>query len=145
AAVRSSSSTAVTFTVPTLTTSGRISVLTPSGQAVSSDDFFAPPPWSTPPDVAVSGRLNVGSGTTFTIPTANHIGLFVFDRAAGDRFSLTITNQQIDLLHIQILRPDGVVMFASGAVYPFSPYFTDVKSAPTTGTYMLVIDPDGAF
>ena len=145
AAVRSSSSTALTFTVPTATTSGRISVLTPSGQAVTSDDFFVPPPWATPSDVDVVGRLNVGGATTFTIPTANHIGLFVFDRAAGDRFSLTITNQQIDLLHIQIVRPDGVVMFASGAVYPFSPFFTDVKIAPTSGTYTLVIDPDEAF
>src|SRR5262249_6339621 len=132
AAVRSASNTTVAVTAPTLTASGRISVVTPSGEAVSSDDFFMPPPWYTPSDVGVVGRLSVGSGTTFTIPTANQIGLFVFDRAAGERFSLTISNQLIDRLHIQILRPDGVVVFASGAVYPFSPYFTDVNFAPST-------------
>ena len=145
AAVRSVSTTTVAVTVPTLTASGRISIVTPSGEAVSSEDFFIPPPSYTPSDVAVVGRLNVGSGTTFTIPTASQIGLFVFDRAAGERFSLTISNQLIDRLHIQIVRPDGVVMFASGAVYPFSPYFTDVRIAPTTGTYTLVIDPDEGF
>jgi IPT/TIG domain-containing protein len=29
----------------------------------------------------------------------------------------------------------------AGALYPFFPYFTDVKVAPVTGTYTLVIDP----
>src|SRR4029434_128913 len=145
AGVGSSSNTAVSFTVPMLTASGRITASTPSGQAVSSDDFFIPPPWYTPSDVGAVGRLNVGSGTTFTIPTANQIGLFVFDRTAGQRFSLTVSNQLIELLHIQVLRPDGAVMYGSGAVYPFSPYFTDVKVAPATGTYTLVIDPDEAF
>ena len=143
AVVRSSSSTAVTFTVPPLTTSGRISVATPSGQAVSGTDFFVPPPWYTSSDVAVVGRLKIGSGTSFTIPTAHQIGLFVFDRTAGQRFTIAINNQSIDLLHIQVLRPDGAVTYASGAVYP-SGYFTDVQVAPHTGTYMLVIDPDDA-
>ena len=144
AGVRSASGTAVAVTVPTATASGRISVVTPSGEAVSGDDVFIPPPGYTPSDVAVVGRLNVGSGTTFTIPTANQIGLFVFDRAAGERFAFTISNQLIERLHIQIVRPDGVVMFASGAVYP-SGYFTDVKNAPTTGTYTLIVDPDEGF
>jgi hypothetical protein len=35
-------------------------------------------------------------------------------------------------------------MYVSGAVYPFSPYFTDVKVAPVAGTYTLVVDPDDA-
>jgi len=145
ASVVSSSSTAVTFTVPAVTTSGRVSLSTPSGQAVSSDDVFIPPPSYTPSDVGVVGRLNLGSSTTFTIPAANQIGLFVFDRAAGQRFSLTISDQRIDRLHIRVLRPDGVVIYESGAVYPFSPYFTEAKVAPATGTYTLVIDPDEAF
>jgi hypothetical protein len=145
AAVVTSSSTAVTFTVPALTTSGRISISTPSGQAVSNDDFFVSPPPYMPSDVGVVGRLTVGRGTTFTIPAANQIGLFVFDQVAGQRFSLTISNQLIDRLHIRVLRPDGVLIYESGAVYPFSPYFTDAKVAPVTGTYTLVIDPDEAF
>ena len=139
AAVASSSSTAVTFTVPAQTTSGRISVSTPSGQAVSSDDFFVPPPPYTPSDVAVVGRFNVGSSITFSILEPNKIGLFVFDRAAGQRFTLTISNQLIERFHFQVLRPDGVVIYAGGAS------FTDVKVAPVTGTYTVVIDPDEAF
>jgi YD repeat-containing protein len=145
AAVVSSSSTAVTFTVPAGTTSGRISVSTPNGQAISSDDFFVVPSAYSPSDVGAVGRLNVRNSTTFTLPTANQIGLFVFDRAAGQRFSLTISNQQIDRLHIHVMRPDGVVIYESGAVYPFAAYFTDVKTAPSTGTYTVVIDPDEAF
>ena len=139
ATVVSSSSTAVTFTVPAQTTSGRISVSTPSGQAVSSEDFFVPPPPYTPSDVAVVGRFNVGSSTTFSILEPNKIGLFVFDRAAGQRFTLTISNQLIERFHFQILRPDGVVIYAGGAS------FTDVTVAPVTGTYTVVIDPDEAF
>src|SRR4030095_13618520 len=60
AVVGSSSNTAVSFTVPMLAASGRISVSTPSGQAVRSDDFFVPPPWHTPSDVRAVGRLYVG-------------------------------------------------------------------------------------
>jgi len=145
AAVVSSSSTAITFTVPPLATSGRIRVSTPSGEAVSADDFFVPPSSYTASNVGVVGRLNVGSGTTFTISGANQIGLFVFDRAAGQRFSVTMSNQRIDRLHIEVLRPDGVAIYASGAVYPFAEYFTDVKVASVTGTYTVVIDPDEAF
>jgi hypothetical protein len=145
ATVTTSSDTAVTFTIPALTASGRITVATPNGEAVNSDDFFVPPAPYAAADVAAVGRLEVGSSTSFTIPSANQIGLFVFDRTAGQRFSLTISNQLIDRLHIQILRPDGTAIFSSLAVYPVSPYFTDVKVAPMTGTYTLVIDPDDAY
>src|SRR5262249_18400155 len=142
ASVVSSSSAAVTFIVPALAPSGRVTLSTPHGPAVRDGDFFVSP--FAPSDIGVVGRLNVGNGTTFTIAAANQIGLFVFDRAAGQRFSLTISNQTIERLHLQVLRPDGVVIYASGAVYPFSPYFTDVKVAPVTGTYTLVIDADDA-
>jgi YD repeat-containing protein len=145
ATVVSSSSTAVTFTVPAITTSGRISLSTPNGLAISGDDFFVVPASDSPSDVGAVGRLNVGGSTTFTLPTVNQIGLFVFDRAAGQRFSLTLSDQQIDRLHIRVVRPDGVVIYESGAVYPFAAYFTDVNVAPSTGTYTLVIDPDEAF
>jgi YD repeat-containing protein len=145
AIVGSSSSTAVTFTVPTSAASGRVSVATPSGQAVSSDDVFVAPAPYNASDVAVVRRLNPGTGTRVTIPAPNQIGLFVFDRAAGQRFTFTISNQLIDRLHIQVLRPDGVMTFASGAVYPFSSYFTDAMVAPVTGTYTLVIDPDDTY
>jgi YD repeat-containing protein len=144
AMVGSSSSSSATFTVPTFAASGRVSVTTPSGQAVSNDDFFVPPAPYTASDVAVIGRLHVGGDTRVTIPAPNQIGLFVFDRAAGQRFTLTISNQ-IDRLHIQVLRPDGVITYASAAVYPFSPYFTDVMLAPVTGTYTLVVDPDETY
>ena len=144
AAVVSSSSTVITFTVPALTTSGRITVVTPSGQAVSRNDFFVAPAAYTPSDVGVVGRLHVGSDTTFTIPTADQIGLLVFDRAAGQRFTLTISNQMNGSFHFEVLRPDGVAMYAGG-VYPLFSYFTDMKVAPVTGTYTLVIDRYDAY
>jgi hypothetical protein len=87
----------------------------------------------------------VGSSTTFTIPAPNRIALLLFDRTAGQRFTLAISNQLIERLHIQVLRPDGVAVFSSGAVYPFAAYFTDVNVAPITGTYTLVIDPDDSY
>ena len=145
ASVGTYSSTMISFTVPVLTASGRISVAMANGAAVSSEDFFIPPSPYAAADVAATGRLNVGSSTSFAIATPNQIGLFVFDRTAGQRFTLTISNQLIDRLHIQVLRPDGVSMFNSGAVYPFSPFFSDVHVASMTGTYTVVVDPDDTY
>jgi hypothetical protein len=144
AVVGAASSTAITFTVPAVTASGRISITTPNGSAVSNDDFFVPPSPYTPSNVASAGRLNVGSATSFSISAANQIALFVFDRIAGQRFTLAFSSN-FALAHMQVLRPDGAMVYASGAIYPTSFYFPNVMTATMSGTYTVVFDPDDRY
>jgi len=110
----------------------------------SSDVVFVAPPSHVVADVVVANRLTFGTGTAFALSAQNQVGMFIFDRAAGQRFTLAVSSN-FYLAHMQVLRPDGVVMYASGAIYPTSFYFTDAMTAPVTGTYTLVFDPDDAY
>ena len=69
--ISTATSTSIATTVPATGTSGRISISTPAGTAVSNGDFFVPPSPYTVADVASTGRMilgeskNVAFGTDF--------------------------------------------------------------------------------
>jgi YD repeat-containing protein len=86
-AVSSSSGTAIGTTVPTAA-GGRIRVATPLGDAVSTDDFFIPPPPYTAADVQYTNRMTFGDSRAVAITTSSKIGLVLFDGTAGQRTSL---------------------------------------------------------
>src|SRR5262245_5472022 len=136
AAVASATPTQITTTVPGRVGSGRLVVATPAGQAVSAADFFVPPPPYTAADIAVAGRMALGDDRTVTIPTANKIGLIVFDGVAGQRVSLGFTTPGVAT--VSLLNPDGT----TGA---YSTNGDDIDTVlGVTGTYAIVVDPFGA-
>lgn len=110
--VSSATTTTIGTTVPPFSTSGRFGITTPYGQATSSQDFFVPPGTHVVADVAVTGRMTMGSTQSVTLSTANKIGMILFDGTAGQRASLLITSSSFGSCNtgtIQILNIDGTV------------------------------------
>ena len=132
--------------VPSSTSSGRISVATLSGTAVSTEDFFIPPSSPTvftAADVEATGRIaDGGSGKTVTITTPDRIGLVVFDGAAGQRLSVSVTDVTIAFTWLRLYDPFGgllltdFVLPAGGALN---------ATLPTEGTYTILVDPNGTY
>jgi len=140
-------STTVTAPVPPNTGSGRITITTPAGTAVSSADFIIPPPPFVAADVATSGRIAFGSATPVRVSAANKIGLFLFDGASGQRVSLLGTNGLTGQIlgcdiNVSILKPDASVL--APATCTEASGFIDTKVLPTAGTHTILVDPAGA-
>src|SRR5262249_44446961 len=127
-------------TVPTGASSGRISVTTPSGQAVSSGDFFVPSASYTASDVEFTGRMAIGETKTITITTANKIGLVLFDGTAGQRLGLGVTNVGYPSGSIVIFKPDGSTLLGPSN-FTASGIGVSLPQLPTTGTYTIQVDP----
>jgi YD repeat-containing protein len=79
----SNTSTSISTAVPTHTASGKITVTTPFGSALSTDDLFVPPSPYVASDVQVTNRMGFNASTGVAITTANKIGLVVFGRHRG--------------------------------------------------------------
>jgi YD repeat-containing protein len=139
ASVNSAVSTAIQTAVPSNVGSGRISVATPAGQALSAQDFFVPPSPYTAADVALATRISIGDVTTVTLSTAGKIGLLVFDGTAGQRVSLAITNSTLGGFDVYVHRPDGVSVMSG--LFTTAGGVLDVPALPTTGTYTIFVQP----
>ncbi len=140
--VSAATATNIVTTVPDDATSGRITVTTPLGNAVSNGDFFVPPPPFTVSDVEFTGRMAIGDTGTVTLNTANTIGLMLFDGIAGQNFALQIITRGIPSSNLSIINPDGTVLtslrvFTNGQ-------FIDTVTLPVTGTYTILVDPEFA-
>jgi YD repeat-containing protein len=140
AQVNSAAATSIGATVPNGGTSGRISVSTPKGKAVSSTDFFIPPSPYVAADVQVTDRMTFGESKTVAITTANKIGLILFDGNVGQRVSLKVNTSTIASCLIRIYNPNGSTL--SSITANTSGGFLDAPLLPVTGTYTILIDPD---
>jgi len=138
ATVASATTAALATSVPPGATSGRISVTTPLGKAVSSTDFFVPPPPYTAAAIGATDRIAFGQTKTITLSTPNTIALVLFDGAATQRMSLNLTNSTIGPSWVTVRAPDGTTLAAQVA---FSGVFIDATVLPATGTYTIVIEP----
>jgi len=139
AAVGSATATTLGVTVPTLTGSGRLTVMTPNGTAVSANDFHIPPAPFLSTDVGLTGRIAFATSTVANVATANKIGLFLFDAVAGQRVSLYTSGVTSSPTQIAIYAPDTSAVTGPSPVYGSA--FTDVKTLPAAGTYSILIDP----
>jgi len=138
--VGSATSTSIATTVPANATSGKISVATPLGKAVSNADFFAPPSPYTAASVGFTGRMSIGGNITATISTANKIGLVLFDGVAGQKVSFNISPVTISSSYEYIYTPNGTLLLSTGFVST-SGKFIDTFTLPMTGTYTILVDP----
>jgi YD repeat-containing protein len=137
--VTAATSTNLTADVPAVRASGRISVSTTAGTAVSSDDFFIPPAPYTAADVAMTGRMAIGQSKIVTVSTANKIALIVFDGIASQRISMHITGSTISSTTVSLTDPYGTALFTSS--FSGAGTFIEPRMLPTTGTYTIRIDP----
>jgi len=137
-------STTVTAPVPPSTGSGRLTVRTALGTAVSADDFIIPPLPYVVSDVASAARLAFATATTVTVSTANKIALRLFDGTTGQRVSLLGTSGMAGQVlgcdvSVSGLTPSATLL--TPATCMESSGFMDVKTLPATGTYSLLVDP----
>ena len=131
-------STSLTMTVPKNAGSGHISLNTPTGTTTSSGDLFIPPPGYTVAQLAYTGRAVSGVATTVSVPTANGIGLLLFDGVAGQAVSIVSSASTFSGCQMQVYAPDATTVGSTASCS--SPSFMRVNLA-TTGTYTLAVLP----
>jgi YD repeat-containing protein len=140
----STTSTTIAALVPQKTASGRISVATPLGTAVSTADFIIPPSPYGVSDVATSGRIPFATPTSVTVATATKIALMLFDGTVGQRVSLLATNGIFGQvfgcdLNVTLLDPTGAVVVPLSCIEGNA--FVDTATLHVAGTYTLLVDP----
>jgi hypothetical protein len=142
ATITAASATSLTATVPTGTSSGRISVATPYGTAVSANDFFIPAVGFDISQIGPTGRI-ASDGVTHTLNVTNGSlnTLQLFDGTAGQYLTLAITGNTLPSMLVIVLDPNGAVVswdYLSGSAPT-----VELPRLPLTGTYTVLIDPQG--
>lgn len=145
--ISEASPTRLLATIPAGAASGPLRVTSPGGM-VSSADFVVPPSGYAVGDIDSVTRLTAGGDiVTSTVATSGKVGLLLFDGKAGQRISLllsagTVGTSSCCAMKVSIRRPDGSVLVSPGYQSKSGGYI-DVQSLSQTGTYTVVIDPEG--
>lgn len=142
AIVNSATENSIAATVPASATSGKVSVATPYGNAVSVEDFFVPPAPYVHADIQVTDRMAVGQVKLVSIVTAGKKGLILFDGTSGQQISMVLNPVTISSGTVSIRNPDGTIL-ASTSIST-SGAFIDARTLPSTGTYTIFISPSTA-
>jgi YD repeat-containing protein len=150
----SGSTTQLIVTIPFRAASGRVTVTTPFGTAVSANDFFYPSSGAAA-EVEYMGRMEIGETKTVTINNANKSGLLLFDSVAGRRIGYLVNNTLMPSLFLSyaIYNPDGSKLRDFTSVNSNSTSFVDnyrsttiagnnfQSGVPLTGTYAIYFSP----
>lgn len=131
AGVSSSTANTISTAAPSGARSGHVSVTTPYGTAVSTDDFFAIPAEFLTSDVAATARLQLDNpGQPFTL-AAGKRSVYIFDATSDKYISAGITggSGSATLYH-----PSGIAseLETTGAIRAANDTYTVVVSAPST-------------
>lgn len=147
APVADASSTSVTVTVPAGAGSAPLRLTGPGGTTTSAD-FVVPPSGYTVTDIDSVGRVSAGGAeATATVAAGGKVGLLLFDGTSGQRVSLllnagTIGTSSCCAMKVSIRKPDGGTLLAPTYLGKTGGYI-DLTVLPTTGTYTVVVDPEG--
>lgn len=138
AITNSANASQVVASAPTISASGKISLSTVFGKAVSTSDFFALPPGVSAADVVHTGRLIVGgSAQTVQIGAAAKKAIILFDGNLKQVLSLltkggTFTSWPV----MTVYSPDGRTIATANLN---NDYYFDFKALPVYGTYTMVL------
>jgi YD repeat-containing protein len=137
AAVRSATTTQVGSEVPLLGTSGRLTIATAYGTALSAADFFVPQSPYTAADVDQTARLTYGQPFNVVNATTTRLQMLVFDATAGQRVSVQYSNITDGSRGFSLRSPDATFMIP----YQSGGTFLDSLIMPRDGTYTLTFLP----
>jgi hypothetical protein len=84
-----------------------------------------------------------GSAVTVTISAAGQNASLAFSGTASQRISLRMTSVTITNSTVTIKKPDASTLASAAGIGTGGGYI-DVQTLPTTGTYTIVVDPQGA-
>ena len=145
--VSSATPTQVVTVAPSGTGSGRITLGTPNGSAVSSSDFFIPPTGYTTADVGATGRANVGGApASFSQPTGK-IGLILFDGVKGQNLGIGVGNVTFNPSNaygtIYVKQPNGRDLIAP-VQFDLNGTSVNLHTLSVSGTYTLLVVPGSA-
>src|SRR5207237_6958645 len=117
AVVSSSPSSTISTTVPANAASGKIKVKTAGGMALSSTDFVVPFGSYAASDVLSTTRATVdGSAVTISVPTANKVGMVLFDGVQGQKLGFAVASVTYSpttfstAASVYVFRPDNVAL-----------------------------------
>lgn len=91
AVVTAATSTTMSTTVPPATASGRFTLISPAGNALSSGDFYVPFLGYPTSAIGFTARITPGQSQPVTVG-ANQIGMVLFDGMVGQYVTANITN-----------------------------------------------------
>ena len=93
------------------------------------------------PVPANEGATSLGALTPLTLATPGEVAVRTFSASAGERVGLDVSGNTIGTIGVSVLEPNGTVVLGgtlSGASRSFDPV-----TLPSTGTYSILIDPQG--
>jgi len=142
--VTAATTTALTVTVPGGNPSGKITVQTSSGTAVSHQDFFVPPAGYSGADIGATARMPTnGKPLTLSIGTAQRIGMILFDGVANQKIALRVSAQTFPSAcaagDIALSGPSPGSQVLSSWNFCAGLFFVTL---PASGTYTLMVAPN---
>jgi len=135
------SSTNINTSIPANATSGHVSLTTPGGTAVSSQDFVVAPPGFQTSAVAYSARVpfpTSGSVAIGSVPPLN-VAMVLFDAVGGQKANIQINTTTFAGCDMQVYAPNnGTTPIYNHLPCPAAGNSTGVIALPNTGTYTIV-------
>jgi uncharacterized protein YhfF len=89
------------------------------------------------------GELAFGEPHLFTLGTPGQNSVHTFAGTAGKQISLDVTDVTLSLSKVSIVKPDGSKLIFPTSVDSSGAFF-DTKTLPQSGTYKVLLDPQGA-
>ena len=139
----SESSTSIKFKVPGATLGGHVYVATPQG-STTGPILYIPPNGIATSKVGPTGSVSLGSSATVKLTTKEKVGLEVFEGTAGQRVSLGLSESTLASGETSIWGPEGSKVSGSNRSFGTSGAFMEPVTLPATGTYTILIEPEGA-
>jgi YD repeat-containing protein len=93
----------------------------------------------------VTGTITVGTPLTATTTTAGQNALYTFSGTSGQQVSITLSGSTYtgcNAVVVSIVKPDGSTLGSAG-ICNGSTGFLDSQTLPTTGTYTVLVNPQG--
>jgi hypothetical protein len=90
----------------------------------------------------LSGALTGGTPQTATFTAAGQNGTYTIAGTAGKYLSVNFGNDTVPTTKVTVLKPDGTALVAATS-FNTAGKFIDATTLPVTGTYKIVVDPQG--
>ena len=123
----------------TLPVSGTYTVLVDPGTTATGSTQVTI--YDVPPDMSTTVTPG-GAPVTVTTGTPGQNAVATFAGTAGRRVSLSVSGLTMSQMKVSIVNPDGSTLASPQLMVPGGG-FVDVRTLPATGTYQLVVDPQG--